>query len=44
VGRLDDADRELDAFLRAKPRASLALVAAAEPYLDQTLLEYLLGG
>jgi len=44
AGRQDDARRELTAFLRARPDATIALVAAAEPYAEPALLERLLDG
>jgi adenylate cyclase len=44
AGRLEDARREVTAFLAAKPGATLALVAAAEPYAQPALLEHLLDG
>jgi adenylate cyclase len=44
VGQLDDAYRELATFLEIEPRASLALVAAAEPYFDHALREHFLEG
>jgi TolB-like protein/class 3 adenylate cyclase len=44
AGRPDDARRELTTFLKARPDATIALVAAAEPYAEQALLDHLLNG
>ena len=44
AGRPDEARRELSTFLKARPDATIALVAAAEPYADQALLDHLLDG
>jgi TolB-like protein len=44
AGRPDDARRELATFLNGRPDATIALVAAAEPYAEQTLLDHLLDG
>jgi adenylate cyclase len=44
AGRADDARRELTTFLKAKPDATIALVAAAEPYAEQAPLDHLLDG
>jgi TolB-like protein/DNA-binding SARP family transcriptional activator len=44
AGKLDEARRELATFLKAKPNATIALVAAAEPYAEPRLLEPLLDG
>ena len=44
AGRQDDAARALAGFLEVRPAASLALVAAAEPYADPALLDHLLDG
>jgi adenylate cyclase len=44
AGHPDDARRELAAFLQAKPDATLAVIAAADPYADETLLDHLLDG
>ncbi len=44
AGRQEDARREVAAFLAAKPGATLALVAASEPYAQPALLEHLLDG
>jgi hypothetical protein len=44
AGRHEDARRELAEFLKAKPDASLASVAAAEPYADSAFLDHLLDG
>jgi TolB-like protein len=42
--RPDEARRELAAFLNARPDATIALVAAAEPYAAPALLDHLLDG
>jgi TolB-like protein/Flp pilus assembly protein TadD len=44
AGRPDDARRELTTFLKARPDATIALVASAEPYAVQALLDHLLDG
>jgi predicted Zn-dependent protease len=44
MGKLADAHRELATFLQAKPGATVAQVAAAEPYETPTLIEPLLIG
>jgi len=44
AGRLEEARAEVAKFLKAKPEASIAFVAAAEPYSDPALLDHLLDG
>lgn len=44
AGQLGEARRELAIFLRAKPGATVAQFAAAEPYETSTLIEPLLNG
>jgi TolB-like protein/Flp pilus assembly protein TadD len=44
AGKLADAQRELATFLQVKPGATVAQVAAAEPYETPALLEPLLNG
>jgi tetratricopeptide (TPR) repeat protein len=44
AGRPDEARRELTEFLSARPDATIALVAAAEPYASPALLDHLLDG
>jgi TolB-like protein len=44
AGRPDDAQRELTTFRQARPDATIALVAAAEPYATSALLDHLLDG
>jgi tetratricopeptide (TPR) repeat protein len=44
AGRLDEARAELAKLLKAKPDASIAFVAGAEPYADPALLDHLLDG
>jgi len=44
LGDPDNAHCELAAFLQAKPGATLATIAAADPYADKSLLQQLLAG
>ena len=44
AGRMEDARRELATFLKARPGATIAAVAAAEHYSERAPLDHLLDG
>jgi tetratricopeptide (TPR) repeat protein len=44
AGKMDGARRELAALLNGKPAATVAAVAAVEPYSEPALLDHLLDG
>ena len=44
AGKIAEARHELAAFLNARPGATIAAVAAAEPYSEPALLDHLLDG